>query len=94
MRDLLLLGLMPLAACTTVAPAVPVAPAAACSPVTLGQFVGQRRGTDLQARMLKLTGKSAIRWVEPGMMVTMDFSENRLTVYLDAAGRVERVSCS
>ena len=28
-----------------------------------------------------------------GMMVTMDFRADRLTVYLDAANRVERASC-
>ena len=28
-----------------------------------------------------------------GMMVTMDFRDDRLTVYLDAANRVERANC-
>lgn len=82
-----------LGACTSVAPATPVPPADVCLPATLDQFKGQRQGKDLGARMLKLTGKTALRWVKPGMMVTMDYSEDRLTIYLDAANRVERVSC-
>ena len=83
----------PLAACTSVEPAVPVAPTDACLPATLGQFTGQPATSELGARMLGLTGKTALRWVQPGMMVTMDFREDRLTVYLDAANKVERASC-
>ncbi len=93
MRKLSLLLLLPLGACTSVAPATPVAPGDVCLPVTLGQFIGQRQGKDLGARMLKLTGKTVLRWVRPGMVVTMDVREDRLTVYLDAANRVERASC-
>ena len=94
MRNLFPLMLAPLAACTSVAPATPVPPADVCLPATLDQFIGQRQSKDLSARMLKLTGKTVLRWVQPGMMVTMDYREDRLTVYLDAANRVERASCS
>lgn len=93
MRKMYLLLLASLTACTSVAPATPVPPGDVCLPATLNQFIGQRRGEDLSTRMLKLTGKTALRWVEPGMMVTMDYSEARLTVYLNAANKVERVSC-
>ncbi len=94
MRKLALLLLTPLAACTSIAPAAPVAPADACLQSTLGQFVGQRESRGLGKRMLAVTGKAAIRWVRPGMAVTMDYREDRLTVYLDAANKVERASCS
>jgi hypothetical protein len=43
--------------------------------------------------MMKQTGATKIRWVEKDMMVTMDYREDRLTVYLDAANRIERASC-
>jgi hypothetical protein len=43
--------------------------------------------------MMKQTGATKIRWVAKGMMVTMDYREDRLTVYLDAANRIERASC-
>lgn len=93
MRNLSLLALLPLGACTSLQPAAPTAPADVCLPATLGQFTGQPANADLGARMLSATGKTALRWVQPGMMVTMDYREDRLTVYLDAANRVERASC-
>ena len=93
MRNLSLLVLTLLASCTSVAPATPVRPADACLPATLDQFIGQSQSKELNARMLGITGKTALRWVRPGMAVTMDYREDRLTVYLDAASKVERASC-
>jgi hypothetical protein len=86
--------LLPLAACTSIEAAEPVPPAAnACLPATLDQFKGKTATKALGAQMLRLTAKSVLRLVKPGMVVTMDYSEVRLTVYLDAANRVERASC-
>ena len=94
MRKYLLLGLIPFAAaCTSMAPPV-VAPVEACSPENLARYNGQVANDALAARMKRETGKTVIRWVQPGMAVTMDYREDRLTVYLDAANRVERTSCS
>ena len=93
MRSLSLLMLASLPACTSVAPATPAPPADACLSATLDQFIGQRQSKELGARMLRETGKTALRWVRPGMAVTMDYREDRLTVYLDAASKVERASC-
>lgn len=94
MRNLVALTLVPLAACTSLQPADPAPPAAdSCLPANLDRFAGQSATSELGARMLASTGKTALRWVPPGMMVTMDFREDRLTVYLDASNRVERASC-
>ena len=93
-HKLAVLIIAPLAACTSIQPAVPNGSAVeACLPAALGQFTGQTATSELGARMLRLTGKTALRWVQPGMMVTMDYREDRLTVYLDAANKVERASC-
>lgn len=104
MRSLGALIFLPLAACTSNPPSAPptsnqraaAAPSAAdpCLPATLDRYNGELANSDLGARMLAVTHKRALRWVSPGMMVTMDFREDRLTVYLDAANRVERASCS
>ena len=93
MRSLFSLLVAPLAAaCTSMAPP-PSAPAEACSPASLARYTGLAANDALAARMKRESGKTALRWVRPGTMVTMDYSEDRLTVYLDAANRVERVSC-
>ena len=95
MRSLLPLALASLAACTSIQPAPPIgAPDSVCPPEALARYVGQQASSELAAVMLRDTKRTAIRWVPPGMMVTMDYRADRLTVYLDAAGRVERASCS
>ena len=87
---------VPLAACAvnmTDPPVAGVTPGFACRGDGLAVFTGQEATTDLGARMLAQTGARHLRWVARGMMVTMDFREDRLTVYLDGANRVERASC-
>ena len=56
-------------------------------------FIGQPASRDLAARMMAATGARTVRWVAHGMAVTMEYSAQRLTVYLDASGRVERAAC-
>lgn len=87
---------VPLAACTanmSNPPVVGDTPGFACRGEGLAAFTGQPATTDLGARMLRATGARHLRWVAKGMMVTMDFRADRLTVYLDEANRVERASC-
>ncbi len=97
MNHALLLPALSLAACaTTPPPPVPAPPVAApgmCRGDALASFVGQPRSEALGARMLRASGATKIRWVPKGTMVTMDYREDRLTVYLDAARRIERASC-
>lgn len=95
MRLMPLFLLLPLAACTTVAPVPPAtgAPLGICHGESLPSFLGQQATQELESRMLAASGARVIRWVAKGMVVTMDYSDQRLTVYLDGANRVERASC-
>ncbi|MES2903105.1 MAG: I78 family peptidase inhibitor [Pseudomonadota bacterium] len=95
MRNLSLFLLIPLAAaCTSMAPPVEAIPVGSCSAETLSSFTGQTVDEPLTARMMRETGRKMLRLVRPGMAVTMDYREDRLTVYVDAANKVERASCS
>lgn len=88
-------AILALAACT-VAQSDATADAArpgTCRNGALAQFTGQPASEELGARMLAASGARTIRWVAHGMMVTMEFSADRLTVYLDESNRVERASC-
>lgn len=101
MRRLSLLPLLSLAACATAQPDPLVVPpaddgaaAATCRREALAAFTGQPRSAALGTQILAATGAKEIRWVPPGTMVTMDYRDDRVTVYLDAAGRVERAACT
>src|SRR5688572_27932170 len=98
MREVLLLPALALAGCATAAPPAPdvpihgEVPGYTCRDPGDG-FVGQVATAELGARLLAQSGARTLRWVAHGSMITMEFSPSRLTVHLDAGGRVERVSC-
>ncbi len=65
-----------------------------CDASNIEQFVGQPRSSGLEQQMLQVSHASTVRWVPPGTAVTMEYRSDRLSVYLDASNRVERISCS
>jgi hypothetical protein len=96
-------GNLALAACSTQAAPPPpadttpvhgVTPGHNCDNTNIQQFVGQQRSAALEAEMLKVSNAAFVRWAPFGTMVTMEFRSDRLTVFLDANDRVERISCS
>lgn len=94
MRKLLLLGPVLLAACST-APAEPVVGQTGhvCRKDSLGAFAGREATAAVGAEILHVSGASILRWVQPGMMVTMEYREDRVTVWLAPGNKIERVSC-
>ena len=97
MRKMLAMVTLALSACAAAPPPAdyPVRGASAfvCSGESLGQFAGRPATQELGAEMLRVSGARIIRWVAHGMMVTMDFSPERLTVHLTPDNRVERATC-
>lgn len=94
MRKLLVLALLPLAACATVsAQEAPVVGGGECSNDGLERFTGQAATAELAAEMLRLSGAKTLQWIPQGTMVTMEFRSDRLRVSLDAGNRVERARC-
>lgn len=88
-----------LSACSTTPTGVPDVPVAGATPGftcrsdALAQFAGQPATGDISARILAVSGARTIRWVQPGMMVTMDYREDRVTAWQTSENRIERVSC-
>ena len=95
MRRAAPLAVLTLAACAAQPAAVPVHGSSAyvCKGEALGRFVGQPATAELGAEMLGVSGARHLQWVGHGMMVTMDFSPERLRVLLTADNRVERANC-
>ena len=96
MRSLAMLSMLALTACAAATASQPPAQGSSamiCRGDDLGRFVGQPASEELGAEMLRTSGARNLRWVAKGMMVTMDFREDRLTVWLTADNRVERANC-
>lgn len=84
--------ILPLGAC---AATIPVAggPRDQCNDSALSQFIGQPATQELGGRMLATSGAHGLRWVAVGMMVTMDYRADRLTVHLGPTNRVTEARC-
>jgi hypothetical protein len=96
MRRLALLAPLALLACATTAAEPPVGDRSSgmtCQGEQLARFSGRPASAELGAEMLRVSGAAKLRWVAKGMMVTMDYRDDRLTVWLTEDNRVERANC-
>ena len=96
MRNSAMLAALALSACASAQPAdFPVRGASGyvCKGDDLGRFVGQPATQALGAEMQRVSGARILQWVGHDMMVTMEFSPERLRVFLTADNRVERANC-
>lgn len=64
-----------------------------CNAAGTESFIGQRRSPETGNAILAATGSSQLRWVTPGMMVTMEFLATRVTVHVGEDGRITRIVC-
>lgn len=80
------------AACATTPDAV-VAHDGVCQNDGLSTFVGQPATADLGGAMMAKSGATTLRWVATGMMVTMDYRADRITVHLTPDNHVASVAC-
>ena len=69
------------------------APPSACGADKAARFVGKNATPENRAQLIEAVGHNRIRWIGPDTVVTMDFSENRLNVMLDAADRITETKC-
>lgn len=81
-----------LGACATAD--VPSRPATDTCKADAGQaYIGQTASSAVGAQLLAATNSHEIRWIAPGMVVTMDYKFGRLTVGYDNAMLIKTVSC-
>ncbi|MBN9430446.1 MAG: hypothetical protein J0H09_28475 [Burkholderiales bacterium] len=67
-------------------------PAGVCDRAAADALAGRARVTDEEAR--RLTGASVVRQIEPGMGVTMDYRQERVTIETDPkTGKIFRAYC-
>lgn len=84
-----------LAALATIACATAQEPTSSggCNADGLRDLLGRDANAALNEEALRRSGARQLRRIRPGDAVTMDFQEDRLNIYVDAQGRVERFQC-
>lgn len=96
MHKVLLLAPVLLAACST-APAEPpvhgVTQGHKCVTAGTDQFIGQSGTSKTGAAIMRVSHAAVLRWAPPGVMLTMDYSEDRVTVHLGPDGKVTKIKC-
>ncbi|HEY6662193.1 MAG TPA: I78 family peptidase inhibitor [Sphingomicrobium sp.] len=97
MRKLLLCSPLLLIACANQDRPVPIAsvyPGSKCTPsVGLDSFKGQTASVDLAAQIMTASRAHKLRWVPFGALITMEYSDERVTVRLDQQNRVLSATC-
>ena len=98
MRSALVVIPVALAACSTApAPAeTPVhgeTPGHTCTTDGTDQFVGQTRSDAVGNQIKQASHAAVLRWAPPGVMLTMDFRADRVTVWLDALNKITQIKC-
>jgi hypothetical protein len=95
LRTFAALSVLALAACAqgqSVAGAGAAA-AAACDPQAAQFAVGYTYTEALAAEARNRSGASVVRVLRPGQATTMEYSEDRINLEVDAGNRVTRVRC-
>ena len=64
-----------------------------CNDAGLAAFQGRPATSEVGAEILTASGAGQLRWVAQGSVITMEFSASRVTVRLDAQGRVASATC-
>lgn len=85
-----------LAACSTAPADTPVhgvTPGHKCQVEGTQQFIGQKKSSAVEAAVKRASQAAVLRWAPPGVMLTMDYREDRVTVWLDPAGKITKINC-
>jgi hypothetical protein len=94
----IILPALALAACVQTPPPADETPVRSdtgytCNVEGLGDLVGQPATAQLGAAALERSGSRTLRWIQPGMAVTMDYRQDRLDVHLDDQNVVAELTC-
>jgi hypothetical protein len=70
-----------------------VTPGHKCESAGTDRFIGQSGTSEAGAAILRATKAAVLRWAPPGYMMTMDYREDRVTVYLGEDRRITKINC-
>ena len=105
MRKMLVPAIAVLAACSTGPAAQPTSdpsaptgvhgetPGHTCTTNGTDQFMGQTRSDAVGAEIQRVSNAAVLRWAPPGVMLTMDYRADRVTVWVDASNKITQIKC-
>ena len=64
-----------------------------CRETDTKEFIGKTGSRVTGAAIRHVTRAAILRWAPPGVMLTMDYRADRVTVYLDARKKITRIAC-
>lgn len=64
-----------------------------CDASRLQTYIGQLHSDALERALANQSQAQRLRIIRPDQGYTMDYRSDRLNIYLDKAGRIERLSC-
>jgi hypothetical protein len=59
----------------------------------MSRFVGKAGNSATGAAIKRASHAAVLRWAPPGVMLTMDYREDRVTVYLAPDKKVTEIKC-
>ena len=65
----------------------------ACNAAQVQNMVGQIATQAGAAAALRTSNARTMRWISPGVAVTMDYRSDRLNIHLDSQNRITRIVC-
>ncbi len=65
-----------------------------CGAERLATWVGKIDAPAARSAIARESGAASIRWLTPGMAVTMDYRPDRLNVHIDDKARYTRFDCA
>ena len=70
-----------------------VTPGHKCDATGTDKYIGQTGDSGTGAEIQRATNSAVLRWAPPNTMLTMDYREDRVTVWLDQANKIIKIRC-
>ena len=70
-----------------------VTPGHKCTEQRAQSFIGQRASDKTGNAILKASNAAVLRWSPPNTMLTMDYREDRVTIWIDASKTITKIRC-
>jgi len=64
-----------------------------CDATGTDKYIGQAGTSETGAEIQRATNAAVLRWAPPNTMLTMDYREDRVTIWLDQANKITKIRC-